>query len=145
MNQVFPIERLVLLRKIRSDTRNKRRRAPLTLRPKRRDPDREEGDHMGNTKGISEFLAGVSDLMKDEGLTFECLLPEDHEHVIVNFHTDVHEYSIGWDPYLEGGRLSLVIWRGSGERDLVTGPLNAATWEAIKAAIKKEDAECPRL
>ena len=92
--------------------------------------------------GISELVAGVADLMKDETLTFECLLAEDHEHVTLTFHSEIHEYSLGWEPSYEGGALSLNVWHGSGERNIVSGPLNGATWESIKAAIGKEDVAC---
>jgi hypothetical protein len=99
---------------------------------------------MGRSKieGISEFLAGVADLMKDERLTFECLLAEDQEHVTLNFHSDIHEYSLGWEPWHEGGVLSLKVWNGTGERTLVSGPLDGSTWESIKVAIGKEDVQC---
>jgi hypothetical protein len=99
---------------------------------------------MGRSKivGISEFLAGVADLMKDETLSFECLIAEDHEHVTLNFRSDIHDYSLEWEPSYEGRVLSLKVWNGSGERNLVSEPLNGATWESIRAAIGKEDVEC---
>jgi hypothetical protein len=96
----------------------------------------------GKIKGMSEFLIGVADLLKGEGLTFEYMYSDDPEHVLVNFCTDRHEYSIGWEPYWEGGTLGLVVWHGSAERDLVSGPLEVATWKSIKTAIAREDAEC---
>jgi hypothetical protein len=87
-------------------------------------------------------LAGVADLMKDETLTVECLLAEDHDHVTLNFHSDIHEYSLGWEPSYAEGALSLNVWDGGGEHNLVSGPLNGSTWESIKAAIAKEDIGC---
>jgi hypothetical protein len=81
--------------------------------------------------------------MKEETLTFECLLTEDKKHITVNFHSQRHEYSIGWEPYWNGVLLTLSVWHGSATHDhLAGGPLEAATWDAIKAAIVKEDAGC---
>jgi hypothetical protein len=42
----------------------------------------------------------------------------------------------------EGNVLGVCVWHGSGCHDIAEGPLNAATWEAIKAAIRKTDEEC---
>ena len=99
----------------------------------------------GKMEGLAEFLAGVADLMKTEGVIFEDLLAADiPERVQVNFHTWVHEYSLSLDYTLgqEGNVLGVCVWHGSGCHDIAEGPLNAATWEAIKAAIRKTDEEC---